>query len=962
MNGINRLYSLFPLALVLGAALGLLPVAIAGPNSSPPPQASVLDYDDDGVLNDDEAIVGTHPDNPDSDGDGIRDGVDPDILAFYVGHLPDSAFKSKDKGLRTAIVQQLASNERYILDGKIDTAIDQLQLLRKHMDGCPSKADKDDWIVDCASQQTARRILDLLLANHVTIAIDNDLELPVAAIPGLNGGPERPVGVVMGSQDSQESFVANEVVLRRPDQLALDAFLAKYEGVVLRDGTAVLLPGSEPHPSLPASTGRYLIRINPAASMLEDLVPNLEKNGIRGNWSFSSVSAARTAAIVARESDLDISLNFTMQISTHPVLEHPDNSGGNLDASTWPWMTEDDDPGTPGDQGLSIGIVHAWEYVQYKGYPPTDTPYVPLKVAIIDAGFDLDEVSGQPLYGAGDFPFALQQFDAIDYDLTAGGAGYGFSNCNGCWHGQLTFGACCALTNNHYGTAGSSGGWNIKPLLIKATSDIDTVTTAIYIALYNGADVIHETLGFECGWWCRTFGGGGDLSAMVNTAKNGGAIFVTPAMNQGKDISDSDVMPCNRDGAVCVGAIRHDGSAADYSNWGTIIDIWSPTDLLSTITRDSANMDPNDTGIDELQPYGGTSAATPFLTGIVALMKMVNPNVTYDQVRSILVSTSNASTDLKVRDRGYVDALRAVMAASPNLPPSVNVLQPANGGSEQYSNVLFSAQVTDPEVPNPYGGRSDFPTKIEFVSDLDGLLCGASGDATGSGTILSCEVAEMSAGTHLVTATATDPFGGIGTDTVSISVINLPPVTRITFPADGATYSSNQQVNFRGYAFDAEVYGFIPVSWSSSLSGPLGSSYDFWVSLPVGDHQVTLTATDEKGAVSSASIMVHVESATGGGGYPQVQITQPANGTIFGPGDLVTLTGQATDPEDGNITADSAYRWSSSEDGFLGTGTTLQTTLSVTGESTVHIITLEVTDSDGHIGTHSINVAVVNLL
>jgi hypothetical protein len=153
--------------LILGfvAALGSPSSSIGGMNDSPQQNAS-MDRDDDGLLNDDEAIVDTDPDNPDSDGDSIRDGGDPDVLAVIVKRLPDDAFKSQGKGHRTAILSRLTNAERYIIQGGIDKAIDTLKNLREHMDGCPSKPDKTDWIIDCESQEMARRFLDILLSNH----------------------------------------------------------------------------------------------------------------------------------------------------------------------------------------------------------------------------------------------------------------------------------------------------------------------------------------------------------------------------------------------------------------------------------------------------------------------------------------------------------------------------------------------------------------------------------------------------------------------------------------------------------------------------------------------------------------------------------------------------------------------------------------------------------------------------
>lgn len=972
---LNYLCLYLPLAIALVLILSFSSTAMEGNNSEPQPQATSMDNDDDGLLSDDEAIVGTDPNNPDSDGDGIRDGVDPDVLAVIVKQLPNDAFKSKGKGLRTAILSRLNNNERYILAGNIEKAIHMLENLRKHMDGCPFVADKNDWIIDCASQEDARRFLDILLLNHVSCAIDSTIELPITSLPGLDFGAERPVGTMINPKGNSETFISNEVLFWPQDQQSLNNFLLTYGGIILRDGTARLHPDSySPPADLPDSSGLYLIQIDPYLSSLDDLAANMERKGLRGHWSFSSEEAMGTASLVAREYEKGISLNFTMELSHQKVNEHPDDSGGNLDAATWWWMTEDDDPNQPGDQGLSIGVIHAWEYVRYKGYPPS-TPYYPLKLAIIDAGFDFDPTTGEPLYGAGDFPLELPQLDEVDWDYTADGMAYGFSNCpNGCWHGHMTYGACCALSQNNYGGAGTSGGWNVRPLFIKASGDMGTVYQAMYDALYNGADVIHETLGFICDWWCETFDPDeGGFRSTFKSAPSQGAIVVTPANNQNIDISSVDQIPCKYKETICVGAILKDGKpwseSNKGSNYGTIVDTWAPTGFSTTITRDSAAYDTNDVGKDELHLYGGTSASTPFVTGIVALMKMLDPYLTYSDVRDILKNTSNLSTDPKIINTGYIDACRAVKAASPNLPPVVDIIEPTNGAPEPYPTVFFKAQVTDPEVPSLSGISADFSSTIIFSSDIDGDLCSASGDATNGGTILSCEAAQLSLGNHLITATVTDPFEGVGTDTIIITVINTPPLVKITYPANGESYFSNQEINLRGYGFDEEQHGYIPVCWTSDITGQLVCSdtnapiSDIWVTLSEGTHTITLLAIDEQGVTSSDSITLSIQAPTGPDEFPTVKITEPFNGSVFGKNEVITFSGQATDPEDGDISTDADFHWSSSIDGFLGTGKTMQTNISgpVNEGSVTHSITLEVTDSAGNTSSHTINVSITQI-
>lgn len=936
--------------------------------SAPGYPSGLPDPDNDGLTNEQEAALGTDPNNPDSDGDRIRDGLDPDIIAGVIGALPVQVFKSG--GLRTAALNRLADVEHATAQGHFDVAAHELENLRRLMDGCPPKADNNDWIIHCAAQIKVRNVLDILLANYPSYAIDANIVPSLPSLPGLAGGPPRLVGVVVGSSGKPEEFVIDEVVFQPKNADDLNEFLGKYSGTVLRDGRPHLLPGAALPPGLAETTGWYLIRVDLNRSSLHDMAVNVERSGLMGRLSFSSEEAARLISLVAREYDRGVSPNFLGDVAqTCKVCEHPVSATQYLDGANWWWMTEDDDPSRPGDQGLSVGVIHAWEYVKYKGYPP-DAPYSPVILAVIDSGFDLDEGTGAPLNGNLDYQGVPLQIDEIDGDLTAGGQGTGFPNCNsstpppGCWHGQMSFGVSAALSRNYFGTAGTSGGWEVKPLLIKVNADLSTWATGIYDALYNSADVINMSLAQECGYICRTYQGGNSLKAALKTALYNNSIVVASAGNQGQDISDVDKYPCTINGVVCVGAVDRNGWAGTYSNYGTTVDIWAPAGVFSTVTRNSAAADvatENDNlGEDELHVFGGTSCSAPFLSGIVALMKMLNPSITYDQVRGTLRNTANASFDPKVHT-GYVDAYQAVAAVKPNNPPVVTITEPTQT-TTGYQNVFFSAHVKDPESPSPspHWGYGDFSSRLVFSSDIQGTLCTATGDATGAGTTLICTASQLSLGPHVITATATDPFGAQGNDTLNIWVANTPPTAKITFPATGSTYFTSQKVNVRGYGFDPdEAIQDAMLSWTSNVSGSLGTGSDLWVSLPQGSHTITLTAKDSLGQIGKDSIVVTVKV---GEGYPTAQIVNPPHNTVVAVGQIVHLEGKGFDPEDGLLPGPS-LRWSSDRDGYLGTGSSLQTKLSggACDTSVPHTITLEVKDSNGNTATHSIVVVVMNL-
>jgi hypothetical protein len=125
------------------------------------------DTDDDGLDDGVEVSTGMDPLDPDTDDDGILDGEDVEFLQNGIAALPDDAFRSTGPGSRTAIVAVLDAVESRIAAGDVDTALQMLQILRSHLDGCGAAPDGNDWIQNCAAQQTARALLDLLIANLV---------------------------------------------------------------------------------------------------------------------------------------------------------------------------------------------------------------------------------------------------------------------------------------------------------------------------------------------------------------------------------------------------------------------------------------------------------------------------------------------------------------------------------------------------------------------------------------------------------------------------------------------------------------------------------------------------------------------------------------------------------------------------------------------------------------------------
>jgi hypothetical protein len=179
------------------------------------------------------------------------------------------------------------------------------------------------------------------------------------------------------------------------------------------------------------------------------------------------------------------------------------------------------------------------------------------------------------------------------------------------------------------------------------------------------------------------------------------------------------------------------------------------------------------------------------------------------------------------------------------------------------------------------------------------------------------------------------------------------PQVTIVLPEDGATLNDPTAVNLQGSAFDdedGELSGDA-LAWSSDIDGALGVGANLVVALGVGDHVITLEATDSDDETGDASVTVTV---VGENQPPQAFIDAPVDGTTVLEGEDVDLTGHATDLEDGELSGPSLF-WTSSEDGSIGTGSTVTFSAPSIG---LHTIVLTAVDSQGGQGLATVELTV----
>jgi subtilisin family serine protease len=287
-------------------------------------------------------------------------------------------------------------------------------------------------------------------------------------------------------------------------------------------------------------------------------------------------------------------------------------------------------------------------------------------------------------------------------------------------HGTHVSGIIAANGNNGIGVTGVAFGVKIMPLKFigaDGSGSIDNAVAAIYFAVNHGAKVINASWGGN--EYSQT------LTDAINYADAHGVVFVTAAGNESvnNDVVASYPADNRSPNAISVAAIDENGNLASFSNYGpATVDIAAPgVDIRSTVPGGYAT-------------YSGTSMATPFVAGVVALVASAHPSYNAEQLVHQVLGTTKPLPALagRVVTGGMVDAYRA-LTLSPAAESTFGSAAAAGVTSDDvHATILASDEFYTLQGGTPQG----------FVDGVYRSVLGRAADPTG----ISVWVGQLNAG------------------------------------------------------------------------------------------------------------------------------------------------------------------------------------------------------------------------
>ncbi len=385
-------------------------------------------------------------------------------------------------------------------------------------------------------------------------------------------------------------------------------------------------------------------------------------------------------------------------------------------------------------------------------------------IAVVDTGFDYthEDLASQTWVNAGEIPDNgidddnngyIDDVNGWDFSEPPKSDGNGKSQ-NGdndpideSGHGTHVAGIVGAAVDNDLGISGIAWNCTLMPIRgagVRGIRDNRSAAAIVY-AVDNGARVINMSWGGRE----RSF----VLRDAVDYAYARGVLMVAASGNGSEGAS---IFPAGYRKVISVAATEQHKQKFYQSNFGASIDIGAPGNvILSTHIN------------NRYRPLSGTSMATAHVSGVAALIISKRPSLTHQEVRQILLSTTDPITESPgLVGAGNLNAARALMASS-SLKAHILSPEAHSGGSNQIE-VIGTAGGFKFDTWQLLYGPSAVPTAFQPIH-------APSQQQKINETLLVWETSSVAEGIYTLRLEVNSVEGTVLRDEVVVSVDRTPP-------------------------------------------------------------------------------------------------------------------------------------------------------------------------------------------